>query len=55
VAHAVTEARIIGQWIRNQHPFIGPASDVRDVTEIVLTEINPAPKQQGGNPQSHEP
>ena len=43
------------QWIRNQHPFIGPASDVRDVTEIVLTEIKPVPKQQGANPQLHEP
>ena len=42
------------RWIRVQHPFIGKVSmkggapeysDVRDVTEIVLTEKKPVPKE----------
>jgi hypothetical protein len=51
------------QWIRIQRPFVGAASDahggaqhqeVRDVTEIVLTERKPIPKQQGAKPQPHQ-
>jgi hypothetical protein len=51
-------------WIRIQRPFIAAArtqgapqqyQDVRDVTEIVLTEWKPVPKHQGANPQLHEP
>jgi hypothetical protein len=49
------------EWIRVQHPFIGPVSrahgapqyqDVRDLTEIVLTERKPVPKQHEVKPQS---
>ena len=43
------------QWISIQHPFIGSIvrtqgapqyEDIRDVTDIVLTEKKPAPKEQ---------
>jgi hypothetical protein len=49
------------RWIRIQHPFRGSVArtngvlryqDVRDVTEIVLTEWKPVPKQRGAKPQS---
>lgn len=52
------------QSIRIQHPFIGSASntqgrpryqDVRDATEMVLTQTRPIPKQRSAKPQSHQP
>jgi hypothetical protein len=38
-----------------QHAGEPQYQDVRDVTEIVLTERKPIPKQQGAKPQSHQP
>jgi hypothetical protein len=43
------------QWFRIQRPFTGSAGqhqDVRDLTEIVLTERKPVPKQHGATSQS---